>query len=466
MHTAQSCRSESKTRFRRRRRQPLRRRNMRSSLRACESTRWSTARSSPSRHIRGSVGRVGAARRVTTGCGIPSSSSTGSCGSVSVVSCCGVGHSASGSCSSTAETGPTATTSSRPAASSHRWPPLGVHPDDVTDVLLTHLHYDHTGWLAIDGRPTFANANVLCAAADLAWFADPSTTGVSAQLLPARVGPLGDRLSTFSTDGTVLPGVDAVLAPGHTPGSTVFVISDGEQRVVLHRRRGPLPGRARRGGVGGVRRRRPGPRRREHAQRVSRELDGVDVGGAHFPGLDAGTADHDLRAPALDGAVIDSPRCSRRIADATRLLPERASLVLDDDVLTHGDVDRMSALVARGLAGVGLGRGSRVAVLGPNHLLSMVATLGIIRAGATWIPLNPRDSIDAIAGLSRRFRTDMLDLPLRLHRRARPDPERGDDDHRDRRPRRSNQAAPARPCSSGPPPTTREPRSPNRTRTI
>ena len=87
-----------------------------------------------------------------------------------------------------------------------------------------------------------------------------------------------------------------------------------------------------------------------------------------------------------------------RIADATRHFSERASLVLDDDVLTHGDVDRMSALVARGLAGVGLGRGNRVAVLGPNHLLTMVATLGIIRSGATWIPLNPRDSIDAIAG--------------------------------------------------------------------
>ena len=68
----------------------------------------------------------------------------------------------------------------------------------------------------------------------------------------------------------------------------------------------------------------------------------------------------------------------------------------------------MASVVARGLAGVGLGRGNPVAVLGPNHLLTMVATLGIIRSGATWIPLNPRDSIDAIAVLCRRFRTDML----------------------------------------------------------
>ncbi len=106
--------------------------------------------------------------------------------------------------------------------------------------------------------------------------------------------------------------------------------------------------------------------------------------------------------------MIESPPLLQRIAAATRRRPERASLVLDDDVLTHGDVDRMSSVVARGLAGVGLGRGNRVAVLGPNHLLTMVATLGIIRSGATWIPLNPRDSIDAIAALCRRFRTDVL----------------------------------------------------------
>jgi len=164
---------------------------------------------------------------------------------------------------------------------------LGVGPHDVTDVLLTHLHYDHTGWLATDGRPTFANASVRCAAADLAWFGDPSTTGLSSQVLPARVGPLGDRLSTFSVDRTILPGVDALLAPGHTPGSTVFVISEGEQRVLLIGDVVHCPVElveeewAAFGDVDPV----LAARTRE---RVTRELDGADVGGAHFPGLALG----------------------------------------------------------------------------------------------------------------------------------------------------------------------------------
>jgi glyoxylase-like metal-dependent hydrolase (beta-lactamase superfamily II) len=162
----------------------------------------------------------------------------------------------------------------------------GVTPDEVTDVLLTHLHYDHTGWLVTDGRPTFANATVLCAAADLAWFSDPAH-GLSARLLPARVGPLGDRLSTFSSDGSVLPGVDALLAPGHTPGSTMFVISEGARRVVLIGDVVHCPVElieAEWAVIGDV----DPILAAQTRERVSRELDGAEIGGAHFPGLALG----------------------------------------------------------------------------------------------------------------------------------------------------------------------------------
>jgi len=39
---------------------------------------------------------------------------------------------------------------------------LGFQPDDVTDVLLSHLHFDHIGWLSVDGKPYFPNAVVRC----------------------------------------------------------------------------------------------------------------------------------------------------------------------------------------------------------------------------------------------------------------------------------------------------------------
>jgi AcrR family transcriptional regulator len=44
---------------------------------------------------------------------------------------------------------------------------------------------------------------------------------------------LEDRLVTWDSDGPVLPGIDAQLAPGHTPGSTILVLSSGTSRGVL-----------------------------------------------------------------------------------------------------------------------------------------------------------------------------------------------------------------------------------------
>ena len=49
--------------------------------------------------------------------------------------------------------------------------------------------------------------------------------------------------------------------------------------------------------------------------------------------------------------MTESPSLLSRIADATRRHADRASLVLDDDVLTHGDVDRMSSVVTVGWPG-------------------------------------------------------------------------------------------------------------------
>lgn len=109
----------------------------------------------------------------------------------------------------------------------------GIMPADITDVLLTHLHYDHTGWLGVDGAPYFPNATLHMHADDIAHFMNPTSTGISAQLTPARLAVIEDRIATFTDEFVPVPGINAVPAPGHTPGSTVFVASDGSMRVVF-----------------------------------------------------------------------------------------------------------------------------------------------------------------------------------------------------------------------------------------
>lgn len=116
---------------------------------------------------------------------------------------------------------------------------LGVDPAEVTDVVFTHLHFDHIGWASEDGAAYFPNAALHCAAADLDHFlADPDDERTVAlvfdtPLAPERLAPVLDRIETWEADQTLFPGVDVRLTPGHTPGSSVVVLSDGDQRAML-----------------------------------------------------------------------------------------------------------------------------------------------------------------------------------------------------------------------------------------
>ncbi|HLH46309.1 MAG TPA: MBL fold metallo-hydrolase [Acidimicrobiales bacterium] len=104
---------------------------------------------------------------------------------------------------------------------------LGVGPADVTDVVLTHLHFDHVGWASREGRAVFPAATYRCSAADWEWFS--RHPGDEMDLMRPAEG----QLELWDRDGPLLPGLDTLGAPGHTPGSTVLVVSSGGARAVL-----------------------------------------------------------------------------------------------------------------------------------------------------------------------------------------------------------------------------------------
>jgi glyoxylase-like metal-dependent hydrolase (beta-lactamase superfamily II) len=116
---------------------------------------------------------------------------------------------------------------------------LGVAPEAVTDLVFSHLHFDHIGWAATDGVPYFPNATVRCAQADLDYFLPGSEQEVMTQLVyqvpaaPERLAPLLDRIEAWHGDESLAPGVDVRLTPGHTPGSSVVVLSSGVARAML-----------------------------------------------------------------------------------------------------------------------------------------------------------------------------------------------------------------------------------------
>lgn len=111
---------------------------------------------------------------------------------------------------------------------------LGVSVEDITDVVCTHLHADHVGWLFdLDAAPVFSNALVWFGAADWTHFIDGD--GECADHI--RRGFLDyrndRRLRPLTGEAQVAPGIVARPAPGHTPGSLYVELSSSDQLLLL-----------------------------------------------------------------------------------------------------------------------------------------------------------------------------------------------------------------------------------------
>lgn len=105
----------------------------------------------------------------------------------------------------------------------------GVSPEDVTIVVLTHMHGDHIGGLTgDDGMPTFPNARYVTGQAEYdAW------AGMSNENFDAKVKPLAEKMSFIGDGGSVASGITGMAAFGHTPGHMVYMLeSAGKQMVV------------------------------------------------------------------------------------------------------------------------------------------------------------------------------------------------------------------------------------------
>ncbi len=111
---------------------------------------------------------------------------------------------------------------------------LGVTTGDITDVVCTHLHTDHVGWLfALDTAPIFPKATIWFGNGDWHHF----VTGPG--YLPTHIRD-GFRAPTntpglrpIDHDTSIAPGVTALPTPGHTPGHMCVVVSSGQERALL-----------------------------------------------------------------------------------------------------------------------------------------------------------------------------------------------------------------------------------------
>ncbi|WP_353474645.1 MBL fold metallo-hydrolase [Salipiger sp. H15] len=117
----------------------------------------------------------------------------------------------------------------------------GITPEEVTEVVFTHAHPDHI-WGLLDefDEPVFPGARYLMGRAEWDYWWDPATAtsiGAERQLFALgarrRMEAIEDRIERFEDGAEILPGLSAVLLPGHTPGHMGFELRHGAEAAMI-----------------------------------------------------------------------------------------------------------------------------------------------------------------------------------------------------------------------------------------
>ena len=112
---------------------------------------------------------------------------------------------------------------------------LGVAPADVDTVVITHAHWDHIGNIG-----QFPHAQLVLTAAEYAFWTSPvaarahfaahSEASELAELERARAQ---GRVTLFTGELTLAPGVELVEVGGHTPGQLIVLAATSEASAVV-----------------------------------------------------------------------------------------------------------------------------------------------------------------------------------------------------------------------------------------
>jgi len=119
---------------------------------------------------------------------------------------------------------------------------VGLRPEQITDILLTHIHPDHSGGLTVGGRRVFPNATVHVNKLELDYWTNkslgekaPEPTKTFFQQVDQTVTPYikSGQVKTFDGEVQLFPGLRTVAGYGHTPGQTYYVLQSNGQTLVF-----------------------------------------------------------------------------------------------------------------------------------------------------------------------------------------------------------------------------------------
>ena len=112
---------------------------------------------------------------------------------------------------------------------------MGITPDSIDAVLMTHLHGDHTGGLLKDGKAVFPKAKIYLDKKEYEYFIKTNPNQGAVDALAAY----GSRVETFEPGELggktteLLPGITPIAAYGHTPGHVIYLIENHGAKLLI-----------------------------------------------------------------------------------------------------------------------------------------------------------------------------------------------------------------------------------------